>query len=141
MSPVALGPGPKSREETLTLSVSAITLGESPSPQHVGLVRFREWPPIEAAEILKCHRSSDHKTSNRGDMKGLGRIQRRIRLALVGYPHREFTTAELAEWAYPMLEGSIERKHRWAIDRAAGRVGRRVRRDRPGGVIWRGGLF
>ena len=52
-------------------------------------------------------------------MKGLGKIQRRIRLALVGYPDREFTTSELAEWAYPMLDGPIERKHRWAIVRAA----------------------
>jgi hypothetical protein len=69
-------------------------------------------------------------------MKGLGRIQRRIRLALVGHPDREFTTAELAEWAYPLLNRSIERKHRVAIVRAAERVGRRVRRDWPGGIVW-----
>ena len=69
--------------------------------------------------------------------RGYGRVQRRIRQALIGYPDREFTTSELAAWAYPLLRGPLERKHRWAIVRAAKRVAIRVRRDRPGGVVFR----
>jgi hypothetical protein len=52
-------------------------------------------------------------------------------------PDREMTTAELARWAYPRLFGEPARKHRWAIVRAASRVAVRVRRDRPGGVVFR----
>jgi hypothetical protein len=66
----------------------------------------------------------------------LGPIQRRIRLALVGYPDREFTTAELARWAYPLHEGPPERKHRVAIVRAAKGVAHKARRVRPGGIVW-----
>ena len=67
-----------------------------------------------------------------------GPIQRRIRLAIIGNPGREFTTAQLAEWAYPLLDGPIERKHRVAIARAAERMAHRIRRDWPGGVVWCG---
>ena len=44
-------------------------------------------------------------------MHPIGKIQRRSRLALVGHPDREFRTSELAEWAYPLHEGPIDRKH------------------------------
>lgn len=72
-------------------------------------------------------------------MARYGAIQRRIRLALIGNPGREFYTSELARYAYPLLTGKLERKHRWAICRAAERVAHKVRRDWPGGVVWIGG--
>jgi hypothetical protein len=52
-------------------------------------------------------------------------------------PNAELTTADLAAWCYPRLVGEPLRKHRWAIVRAALRVATRVRRDRPGGVVFR----
>lgn len=53
------------------------------------------------------------------------------------WPNVEFTTAQLAAWCYPRLEGRPLHKHRKAIVRAAKRVALRVRRDRPGGVVFR----
>ena len=70
-------------------------------------------------------------------MDRLGKVQRRIKRAFIAHPDREFTTAELAAWTYPRLRERPERKHRWAIVRAAESVAARVRRDRPGGVVWR----
>jgi hypothetical protein len=35
-------------------------------------------------------------------------------------PEIEMTTADLARWCYPRLEGEPARKHRWAIVRAHG---------------------
>jgi hypothetical protein len=55
----------------------------------------------------------------------------------MAFPDLELTTADLARWAYPRLEGQPARKHRWAIVRAALRVATRVRRDRPGGVVFK----
>jgi hypothetical protein len=43
-------------------------------------------------------------------------------------------------WCYPRLRGPIERKHRWSICRTAERVAVRVRRDRPGGGVFRAKL-
>lgn len=65
-------------------------------------------------------------------MFGLGRIQTRVRRAFYAYPERVFYTEELAEWAYPRLKGPLERKHRWAIVRAAKRVAVRDGRDYRG---------
>jgi hypothetical protein len=70
------------------------------------------------------------------DLRAAGQIQRRIWRAFMTLPDQELTTADLARWAYPRLEGELLRKHRWAIVRAARRVAIRVRRDRPGGVVW-----
>jgi hypothetical protein len=70
-------------------------------------------------------------------LKGAGRLQRRVWRAFVANPDAELTTAELARWAYPRLTGRPLHKHRLAIVRAALRVAVRVRRDRPGGVIFR----
>lgn len=52
-------------------------------------------------------------------------------------PGVELRTADLARWCYPRLEGKPLHKHRKAIVRAAQRVAERVRRDRPGGVVFR----
>lgn len=52
-------------------------------------------------------------------------------------PDIEMTTADLVAWCYPRWIGEPLRKHRWAIVRAALRVATRVRRDRPGGVVFR----
>lgn len=71
------------------------------------------------------------------DLHGAGRVQRRIWRAFMAQPHGELTTAELARWVYPRIEGEPQRKHRWAIVRAAQQVAMRVRRDRPGGVVFR----
>src|SRR5690348_6289124 len=71
------------------------------------------------------------------DLHGAGRLQRRVWRAFASLPGAELTTAELACWAYPRLTGQPSRKHRWAIVRAAQRVALRVRRDRPGGVVFR----
>lgn len=71
------------------------------------------------------------------DLYGAGQVQRRVWRAFVANPDVEFTTAELARWAYPRLTEQPSRKHRWAIVRAAQRVAARVRRDRPGGVVFR----
>jgi hypothetical protein len=60
------------------------------------------------------------------DVSGLGPIQTRIRRAFIAHPRRLFRTAELVEWCYPRLTGKIERKHRWAICRAAAAVAVRV---------------
>ena len=64
-------------------------------------------------------------------------LWRRIRRAFLVHPDRLFRTTELAAWVYPRLAGKPQRKHRWAICRAARRVATRVRRDRPGGVVFR----
>lgn len=71
------------------------------------------------------------------DLRGAGRVQRRVWRAFMAQPTAELTTADLARWVYPRLEGAPARKHRWAIVRAAQRVAERVRRDRPGGVVFR----
>lgn len=71
------------------------------------------------------------------DLRGAGRIQRRVWRAFMTHPGREMTTAELAAWCYPRMTAKPLRKHRWAIVRAAARVAERVRRDRPGGVVFR----
>jgi len=71
------------------------------------------------------------------DLHGAGQIQRRVWRAFMAQPNAELTTAQLAAWCYPRLEGGPRRKHRWAIVRAAERVAQRVRRDRPGGVVFR----
>jgi hypothetical protein len=73
----------------------------------------------------------------RGIIRGAGRVQRGVWRAFMTFPDCEMTTAELARWAYPRLRGEPQRKHRWAIVRAASRVAERVRRDRPGGVVFR----
>lgn len=52
-------------------------------------------------------------------------------------PDAELTTADLAAWCYPRLEGKPLHKHRKAIVRAARRMAQRIRRDRPGGVVFR----
>jgi hypothetical protein len=70
-------------------------------------------------------------------LRALGPIQKRIRRALIAHPDRQFRTSELVNWCYPRLIGAIERKHRSAICRAAKRVAVRVRRDRPGGVVFK----
>jgi len=71
------------------------------------------------------------------DLWHAGEIQRRIWRAFMTNPDIEMTTADLARWCYPRLAGEPARKHRWAIVRAALRVATRVRRDRPGGVVFR----
>jgi hypothetical protein len=68
---------------------------------------------------------------------GAGKVQRRVWRAFIANPGLELTTAELARWAYPRLSGEPLHKHRLAIVRAAERVAERVRRDRPGGVVFR----
>jgi hypothetical protein len=71
------------------------------------------------------------------DLHGRGRVQRRVWRAFVAHPGAELTTAELARWCYPRFTGEPLRKHRWAIVRAAEKVATRVRRDRPGGVVFK----
>lgn len=71
------------------------------------------------------------------DLHGRGRLQRRIWRAFTANPGVEMTTVDLARWCYPRLDGEPLRKHRWAIVRAASRVATRIRRDRPGGVVFR----
>ena|ERR1700690_3436214 len=71
------------------------------------------------------------------DLRGAGKLQRRVWRAFATFPDLEMTTADLARWCYPRIEGQPARKHRWAIVRAAARVATRVRRDRPGGVVFR----
>lgn len=71
------------------------------------------------------------------DLRGAGRIQRRVWRAFMASPNAELTTTQLAAWCYPRLQGEPGRKHRWAIVRAAERVAKRVRRDRPGGVVFK----
>lgn len=70
-------------------------------------------------------------------LRGVGRVQRRIWRAFMAMPERELTTAQLAAWCYPRLEGKPLKRHRTAIVRAAARMAERVRRDRPGGVVFR----
>jgi hypothetical protein len=70
-------------------------------------------------------------------LKGLGPIQRRIRSAFIYSRAPEMSTAELFRFCYPRESGPPLRKHRAAICRAAMRVATRVRRDRPGGVVFR----
>lgn len=70
-------------------------------------------------------------------MKRLGPIQRRIWRAFIAKPDAELRTVDLVPWCYPRLVGKPQRKHRWAICRAAQSVAVRVRRDRPGGVVFR----
>ena len=81
--------------------------------------------------------NADGPASAAVDLHGAGRVQRRIWRAFMASPDLELTTAELARWAYPRLVDEPSRKHRWAIVRAACRVAKRVRRDRPGGVVFR----
>lgn len=69
-------------------------------------------------------------------MPGLGPIQKRVRRAFFAYPDRLYRTADLAAWCYPRLKGEPQRKHRWAIVRAARAVAERVGRDGRG-VIFR----
>ena len=64
-----------------------------------------------------------------------GRIQRRIWRAFIANPGAELRTTELAAWAYPRLREKPQRKHLWAIRRAARKVAVRVRRDRLGVVF------
>ncbi len=71
------------------------------------------------------------------DLRQAGRVQRRVWRAFMTNPDVEMTTADLARWCYPRWDGEPLRKHRWAIVRAAQRVATRVRRDRPGGVVFR----
>jgi hypothetical protein len=68
---------------------------------------------------------------------GAGRVQRRIFRCFLTFPGLEMTTVDLARWCYPRLDGEPLRKHRHAIRRAALRMATRVRRDRPGGVVFR----
>ena len=70
-------------------------------------------------------------------LRGAGRVQRRIWRAFMTHPEAELTTAALVGWAYPRWTGEPLHKHRIAIVRAASRVATRVRRDRPGGVVFR----
>lgn len=70
-------------------------------------------------------------------LRGAGRIQRRIWRCFMTHPENEFTTADLAAWCYPRWGGLPTRHQRRAIVRAALRVAERVRRDRPGGVVFR----
>lgn len=65
-----------------------------------------------------------------------GKLQRRIWRAFIADPDAELRTVDLVPFCYPRLTGEPQRKHRWAICVAARRVARRVRRDRPGGVVW-----
>jgi hypothetical protein len=64
-----------------------------------------------------------------------GRIQRRIWRAFIANPGAEMRTTELAAWAYPRLTDKPQRKHLWAIRRAAKRAASRVRRDKDGTVF------
>ena len=70
-------------------------------------------------------------------LNGAGRVQRRIWRAFMTFPDIEMTTADLARWCYPRSDGEPGRNQRRAIVRAALRVATRVRRDRPGGVVFR----
>ncbi len=70
-------------------------------------------------------------------LRGRGRIQRRIWRAFMAFPDQELTTADLARWCYPRWADKPLHKHRLAIVRAASRVAQRVRRDRPGGVVFK----
>src|SRR5215510_1294553 len=69
-----------------------------------------------------------------------GRVQRQIRRAFLAHPDRELSTSELILfWCFPRLagKGAIRNDHIRSTTRAAQRVAVRVRRDRPGGVVWR----
>jgi hypothetical protein len=81
--------------------------------------------------------SIDGKTVPVVSLYGAGKIQRRVWRAFVANPDLELTTTELASWAYPRLTERPLKRHRTAIVRAAERVAERVRRDRPGGVVFR----
>jgi hypothetical protein len=70
-------------------------------------------------------------------LHGAGRVQRRIWRAFMTFPDVEMTTADLVRWCYPRWDGEPGRHHRRAIVRAALRVATRVRRDRPGGVVFK----
>ena len=70
-------------------------------------------------------------------VRGAGKVQRRIWRAFMSLPGAELTTADLAAWCYPRSLGEPDRHQRRAIVRAAARVATRVRRDRPGGVVFR----
>lgn len=70
-------------------------------------------------------------------LRGAGRIQRRVWHAFMVHPDEELTTADLVAWAYPRWTGEPLRNQRLAIRRAAAKVAMRVRRDRPGGVVFR----
>lgn len=48
------------------------------------------------------------------DLRAAGRIQRRVWRAFMTNPDQELTTADLARWCYPRLEGEPARKHRCA---------------------------
>jgi hypothetical protein len=65
----------------------------------------------------------------------MGTIQRRIWRAFVAHPDKLFRTEELARWCYPRLNGKPQRKHRWAIVRAARKVATRVKREAKGVVF------
>ena len=65
----------------------------------------------------------------------LGRIQRAIGRAFAAAPRAELRTIDLAVWAYPRVR-DLQQHHRKSIVRAAKKVAVRVRRDRPGGVVF-----
>ena len=56
-------------------------------------------------------------------------------------PDRRLYTAELFAWCYPRLSGKPSDDHRRRIVRAAQRVAARIRRDWPGGVLWRANVI
>jgi hypothetical protein len=70
-------------------------------------------------------------------MFGFGPIQRKIRWAFIAKPGAELTTADLARWCYPTLQGEPRRNHRMAIRRAAERVAERAGVGWRGSIIWR----
>jgi len=64
----------------------------------------------------------------------LGAVQRRIRRAFLANPESRLRTIDLAAWCYPKAR-RVERKHRWAIVRAAKRVAVRLGRDKHGVIF------
>ena len=48
-----------------------------------------------------------------------------------------YTPELVRDWCFPRFLGPIERTHCWTVMRAARQVAVRVRRDWPGGVVWR----
>lgn len=67
-----------------------------------------------------------------------GAIQKRVRRAFIAHPGREFRTVELLCFCFPRVPAEgIKQKHRISIRRAADRVAYRVRREFPGGIVYR----
>jgi hypothetical protein len=69
---------------------------------------------------------SGHVLTDEERRRGLGRVQRKVRRALLAGGQR---TSDLMEWAYP---GKRKRWHCWAVHRAAQRVAVVFARDRKG---------